>query len=303
MASETNLATGPRSGYLGKFESLAGSVPIESLKDGTNLMDREHFLSEAEKILAAAKEKKVELRLLGALAMFIHSPKHGHLFAAYGRSVTDIDFAASSKQKRQIVDLLTGLGAEFDKLLAATAMGQNRSIFYFEDFHSDVFFDKLEFCQTIDFSNRLTVDYPTLPLAELFMEKMQIVKLNKKDITDTIILLMEHNMDNSDEDTINIGYIADLCANDWPLYYTLTNNMKLIKDEFLGQYDISSEEKKNVTEKIVLMLNQIEEKPKSFGWKLRAKIGTKKPWYREVEELVRAREVEEKEQMRKDMNE
>ncbi len=266
-------------------------------------MNREHFLNEAHRILAAAKEKKVELRLLGALAMFIHCPKYGHLFATYGRTITDIDFAASSKQKRQIIDLLTSLGAEFDRALAATAMGQSRAIFYFKDFHSDVFLDKLEFCQTIDFSDRLTVDYPTLPLAELFMEKMQIVKLNKKDVTDTIILVLEHDLGNNDKDIFNTEYISGLCANDWPLYYTLTTNMKLIRDEFLGQYDISDDEKKRVVEKITLMLDQMESKPKSFGWKLRAKIGTKKPWYREVEELVRGREVEEKEQMRKGTNE
>ena len=266
-------------------------------------MNRQDFLKEADRILAAAKEKKIELRLLGALAMFTHSPKYGHLFETYGRNITDLDFAASSKQKRQIVDLLGGLGAELDKQLAATAMGQNRSIFYFKDYHSDVFFDKLVFCQIIDFSGRLTTDYPTLPLAELFMEKMQIVKLNKKDITDTIILLMEHNVGDTDKDTVNIEYIAALCANDWPLYHTLTTNMRLIRDEFLNQYNISDEEKKNVAEKISHMLDQIENKPKSFGWKLRAKIGTKKPWYRDVEELVRARDVEEKEQMRKDANE
>jgi hypothetical protein len=266
-------------------------------------MNRELFLNESEKILAAAKEKKVELRLLGALAMFIHSPKYGHLFRTYGRNITDLDFAASSRQKRQIVDLMIGLGAEFDKLLAATAMGQNRAMFYFKDFHSDVFFDKLEFCQTINFSNRLTVDYPTLPLAELFMEKMQIVKLNKKDITDTIILLMEHNVGGNDADTVNVEHISRLCANDWPLYYTVTINMKLIRDELLGQYDIADDEKKKVAEKITLMLDKIEGKPKSFGWKVRQKIGTKQPWYREVEELVRAREVEEKEHMRKTTNE
>jgi hypothetical protein len=135
------------------------------------------------------------------------------------------------------------------------------------------------------------------------MEKMQIVKLNKKDVTDTIIILMEHNVGDSDKETVNIEYIAGLCASDWPLYYTLTTNMKLIRDQFLDQYNITDDERKKVTERISHILDRIENQTKSFSWKLRAKVGTKRPWYREVEELVRGRDVEEKEQMRKDMNE
>ena len=32
----------------------------------------------------------------------------------------------------------------------------------------------------------------------------------------------------------------------------------------------------------------IEKEPKSLGWKLRAKVGTKKQWYNDVEEVERA---------------
>ena len=32
----------------------------------------------------------------------------------------------------------------------------------------------------------------------------------------------------------------------------------------------------------------IEKEPKSVGWKLRARVGTKKQWYNDVEEVERA---------------
>ena len=52
--------------------------------------------------------------------------------------------------------------------------------------------DKLDFCHPIPWKSRLEVDTPTIPLAELVLEKMQIVKINEKDIIDTIMLLREH---------------------------------------------------------------------------------------------------------------
>lgn len=69
-------------------------------------------------------------------------------------------------------------------------------------------------CHTLYFKNRLLVDYPTIPLAELLLEKMQIVKLAEKDIIDTIILIREHEIGEKDEKTINATYIANILSKD-----------------------------------------------------------------------------------------
>ena len=37
-------------------------------------------------------------------------------------------------------------------------------------------------CHDIPFKDRLEIDYPTIPLAELLLEKMQIVQINEKDL-------------------------------------------------------------------------------------------------------------------------
>jgi hypothetical protein len=52
------------------------------------------------------------------------------------------------------------------------------------------------------------VDSLTIPLAELLLEKMQIFQINEKDIIDTIMLLMEHPLGNSDHEVINIDRVA-----------------------------------------------------------------------------------------------
>jgi len=151
----------------------------------------------------------------------------------------------------------------------------------------DVFFDRLEMCHTIDFMDQLEVDYPTISLANLLLEKMQIVQLNEKDAIDTVVLLREHDVGKVDDQTINLEYISRLLSKDWGFYYTVTTNLKRIRDEFLPSYDLSGEDKTDVEHKIDTLLERVEKKPKSLRWKMRARIGAKKKWYRDVEELYR----------------
>ena len=42
-----------------------------------------------------------------------------------------------------------------------------------------------------------------MPLAELLLEKMQIVQINEKDLIDTVMLLREHPIGDTDKETIN----------------------------------------------------------------------------------------------------
>ena len=46
--------------------------------------------------------------------------------------------------------------------------------------HIDIFFDKLEFCHIIDFRGRLEIDYPTISLSDILLQKMQIVQTSLK---------------------------------------------------------------------------------------------------------------------------
>jgi hypothetical protein len=58
--------------------------------------------------------------------------------------------------------------------------------------------------------------------------------------------------------------------------------------EYVSNADkLDEEDKQNVQSKIEQLLKLIEEEPKSTGWRLRARIGDKRKWYRDVEELSR----------------
>ncbi|MBS7643745.1 hypothetical protein KEJ26_04160 [Candidatus Bathyarchaeota archaeon] len=248
----------------------------------------EDFIKEASRILEAAKERGIKLRLMGAIAFRIHCPNFGHIQDALGRVLSDIDFMAYSQQRKDIEKLFEGLGYQTDRMIKML-FGGKRLIFIDSTNHrqSDVFFDKLEMCHDIDFKGRLEIDYPTISLVDMLLEKMQIVKLNEKDIIDTIMLLREHEVGNSDKETVNAGYLAKLCANDWGLWRTVTMNLQKVKS-FIPNYSLLTEnDKTDVITKIDQLLMQIEREPKSMGWTMRAKIGDKKQWYRDVEEVVR----------------
>jgi hypothetical protein len=128
----------------------------------------------------------------------------------------------------------------------------------------------------------LEVDFPTIPLAELLLTKMQIVEFTEKDFKDTIVLLREHEIGETDKETVNCMHIADILSDDWEFYYTVTTNLQNVEKLVAGLTSISEEDKADVGAKIRKISDFIETRPKSLRWKMRAKIGTKKKWYREV---------------------
>jgi len=249
---------------------------------------RPDFLQETYRIVDAAKTEGVLLRLLGALAFYIHCPKFSYMQEMLGRSFTDIDFASYRKESSRINKLFADLGYQNDPRVRA--LFGSRLIFYDTtgtSRHCDVFLDKLEFCHDIIFQDRLELDNPTVPLAELLLEKMQIVKLNDKDIIDTIMLLREHAIGGSDDDVLNADYLAHLTARDWGLWKTVTINLEKVKDAAQAFEKLPEVDKQDVSSKIAALRTRIDKEPKTPGWRIRAQIGEKRKWYRDVDELVR----------------
>ena len=147
----------------------------------------------------------------------------------------------------------------------------------------DVFLDRLEMCHKIEYKERLEIDFPTVPLAELLLQKMQIIKISEKDIVDTTMLLLSHDIGNNDDNTINGSYISKILSKEWGFYYTVTTNLRKVAS-LMRDFKVLKEEEKNIVDKrIEELLKKIDEVPKSRSWKLRARVGTSKKWYRDVD--------------------
>ncbi len=251
---------------------------------------QEDFYAERSRILnalAQPENQHIIMRLIGALAFRTHCPQFGYIQDELGRKFTDIDFASYPRFFKDIARLMAELGYEEDKTVTQL-FSESRLLFHDPLYgrHIDVFFNKLDFCHPINLIGRLEKETLTLPLAELLLEKMQIVKINEKDLIDTIMLLREHPIGNKDEETINGELIATILANDWGFWRTVSGNLKLLNEELDHYQHLNAEDRQVVRERINQLLQQIEAQPKSTKWKIRAAIGEKVKWYKDVEELM-----------------
>ena len=251
----------------------------------------EDFYSERTRIvdaLAQDENRHVIMRLIGALAFRTHCPQYGHIQDKLGRKFTDIDFASYPRFGRDVRRILTELGYEEDKQVTQL-FGDRRMVFHDPAFgrHIDVFYNLLDYCHPVSFIGRLEAEELTIPLAELLLEKMQIVQINEKDVIDSIMLLREHPIGDTDKETVNATVISRILANDWGYWRTVTGNLKVLKEN-LETYDgLSDEDREVVRKRIAELEDRIEAAPKTLKWKARAQIGERMKWYKDVEELER----------------
>ncbi|MFX1604962.1 MAG: hypothetical protein ACFFDD_03575 [Promethearchaeota archaeon] len=249
-----------------------------------DIEEQQKFVSEALRIIDAANEQGIILRLMGAIAIRLHSPEHAYLHEKLGRFITDIDFVAYEKQTSKIEKFFESQNYSRRLLAFSFAMG-GRMIFTnnADGRHIDVFLDRLEMCHKIEYKKRLEIDSPTVPLAELLLQKMQIVKISEKDIIDTTMLLLAHDLGESDADTINAKHIADILSKEWGFYYTVTTNLKKVAS-LMREFDVLEEKDKDIVgNRIDKLLKILDDKPKSRSWKMRARVGTSKKWYKDVD--------------------
>lgn len=242
------------------------------------------YVERALDLVDRARERGLELRILGSLAYRLHCPANLALFEAMQRDLTDVDLAARGDQRKAVRAFLEELGYEIDHDLLVTTEGKR---YAFSERSSsmvvDVFFDELFFCHPIPLRDRLALDFPTITPTDLLLEKTQIVEINPKDIKDSLVLLLEHRVDGSGPDTIDGSYIARLLASDWGFYYTVTTNLDRLR-RHVGDGALTGEQAAVVSGRIDELSKAIEEAPKTGRWKVRARIGPRKKWYQEVAE-------------------
>ncbi len=264
----------------------------------------EDFVEECKDIVKKLQEKGVIARILGALAVYIHVEKCDRckevLETRFGEGnpmFTDLDLMAYRKQSKDIKKALEELGFVPDRMINAL-FGNKRLIYHHPEgkYHIDVFFDKLEFSHDVPFGERPgegrleLFEYAISP-TDVVLEKLQIHYINPKDLVDLIVLFISHEIDEAEgEGKINAKYIAKLLSDDWGFWYDAVDNLKKVKDyadQMVQEGRLTDKERDEVHRKVDKLLEIIEKEPKTKKWEKRAKKGTKKKWWRDVEEVVR----------------
>jgi hypothetical protein len=99
------------------------------------------------------------------------------------------------------------------------------------------------------------------------------------------MLLLEHPLGDEDNETINIKYIAGLCSSDWGLWRTTTMILDKVGRLAQGYTQLTAEQKGKVDAQVKTALERIDHEPKSMAWRLRARVGDRVKWYRDVDEV------------------
>jgi hypothetical protein len=245
--------------------------------EGDELTPLPGLLDEAKRLLEAASDKKLVLKLVGGLAIAMRCPSASR--EGLKRNYVDADFVGHEKRSRAIGDFFVEMGYQ-PRVRFNALMGRKRLIFndLTNERRVDIFLDVFEMCHKFNFSERMGLEPFTLPLADLLATKLQIVQVNDKDFRDITTLFLEHDVGSADGETINGAYLAKICASDWGIYKTFTMNLSKLENS-VDIYGLSSSEADEVKGRIRKLADMIEKAPKSFAWKMRARVGENKSWY------------------------
>ncbi|HEX5468930.1 MAG TPA: hypothetical protein VFW80_07770 [Gaiellaceae bacterium] len=239
-------------------------------------------VAEGERLLERTRSEGVALRLLGGVAIGLRAS--GELAPAFRRAYGDLDVVTAKKDAGAVATVLRADG--YEPHIAFNALHGGDRLLFFDnanDRQVDVFVGAFSMCHRIPLDGRLEIDPVSIPLAELLLTKLQIVQLNEKDVRDGLALLHDHAIGEQDGDTVNAGRVAGLCAGDWGLWRTITQNLVACRG-LADTYDVP--ERERLDERVDALLERIEAEPKSRGWKLRARIGDRKRWYDLPEEVA-----------------
>lgn len=233
---------------------------------------------EAKRIIEVAQQKKIILRLFGGVSFYFRCPSAKH--RSLQRNYVDIDFMGHAKQSKDIKQLFVELGyVPRDRF---NAMQGYRRLIFNDIEHQrriDIFLDVFEMCHKFNFKDRLDIDQQTISLADMLATKLQIVEINQKDLKDIVSMFLDHDVVDKDApDAINGGYLAKVCSDDWGIYKTFVMNLDRILG-MMGDFGLEDAERKVVEDRAARLKKMIEDAPKSFGWKMRARVGERVAWY------------------------
>lgn len=241
------------------------------------------IVEEARRVIAAAVDRSLPVRLIGGLAIRLHATAEPH--PALAREFKDIDLVTLRSRSRDVTELIASLGYTPDNVFNTLNSGR-RALFYDlrHERQLDIFVGSFEMCHKIPIAHRFEVDPVTVPLAELLLTKLQIIQLNEKDLRDILALVIDHEIADHDADAVNADYVAKLCADDWGLWRTCKQSIELAGAR-LDRFELAEAERAILDNRLKALWHRIEAEPKSRRWRLRDRVGDRVRWYEEPEEV------------------
>jgi hypothetical protein len=282
----------------------AGTVKSETEQAQRPLRRADRLMAEAMDIIDAARAEGVQLRLTGGLAVRRYCVDLDFM----DREYSDIDFVGRSDQRKEIHTVFEALGYTENRYVAQATDSNQLQYIKNEALesmrarakaaadgvqspyepplvdHVDIFLDVMRMDHDLDVRDRLQIDDYAISPADAFIAKMQIGKINQKDVHDVIALLKDVPLRDVDDDTsIDLLYIAQVCSRDWGLYRDITTNLDIAL-AMVDDYGLTEAQEDRVYARLAAIKESVENAGKSLRWRLRATVGERVAWRREIEE-------------------
>jgi hypothetical protein len=278
--------------------------------------ERNRLPEVGRRLVRAAADRGFTIRLIGGAAIWLRSTDAAR--RALERDYPDLDLVAHKAESRQLRTYLEENDYWPDRLFNAMH-GETRLLFRHarEGYQIDIFLDEFRMSHNLDLGARLGLEEPTMPAAELLLTKLQIAEVNAKDVGDVVMLLWSHSLGPDDgAGRLNVDQVAKVCGASWGLYTTVADNLRqtgdLLDEVLQGRHDVAARARApeaaphgdapgsvpavaggddpvaaDVRAKLAVVLNRMEEHPKTLGWWARAKVGRRVRWYEVPEEVTR----------------
>jgi hypothetical protein len=241
------------------------------------------LLPRALELIEAAEAKDIPLRLVGGLAVRVLCPD----FPPRVRDRQDLDLASVSTARVRLTEFLVDRGHHPDKRFNAL-YGHKQLFFTAADGVAvDVLIDRMDMCHVLPFSERIERMPKTLDVTDVLLSKLQIVELNEKDVQDVLYLLSAYEVrDGDDVGAIGADRVRDIVRDDWGWWRTVTRNLGHIRElATRGSASlIPANARHDALAQIDVLLRAAHDAPKTLRWRLRAKVGERKRWYRVPED-------------------
>jgi hypothetical protein len=242
------------------------------------------ILEEGKRVGDAASEAGLELRLLGGVAIRLHA--NGYVPESLQRTYGDIDLVSSRRHGPQTARLMTELG--YTPHERFNALNSSTRLVFYDLTHArqvDIFVGDFQMCHRVPVAGRLHLEATTVPLAELLLTKLQVFRLNEKDLKDICCLVLEHDVGDHDDETINSVFVARSLASDWGLWRTSRQTIDAVK-RYLSTGKLAPPEQAVIEERLDQLWERVEDEPKSLRWRTRARVGDRLQWHEEPEEVA-----------------
>jgi hypothetical protein len=237
-------------------------------------------LGEGRRVLALARERNVDLRLLGGVAVAVRCPSARS--EPLARTYKDVDFLSRSDDRRAVEELF--LQAGYRPQDEFNAIHGHQRLFFWDpvtEREADVFVDTVAMCHTLDLRTRLTLHDETIPLADLLLLKLQVVEVGERDLKDAVAILADHPLG---PDGIDIDRIAAVLREDWGWWRTATAALERLRTFARELPGFAGADL--VHERVGQALASIEAAPKTRRWKMRARVGERVRWYELPDEAL-----------------